>query len=70
MLVRTSEGMSIRLVASGSPICKKYDNETENILKQMDIKLTFLAKSETLIKNQQQSMINALPSKGLTITKK
>ncbi len=39
MLHRTGEGMSIRLVASGSPICKKYDYETKNILKQMDIKL-------------------------------
>jgi len=45
MLVQTSEGMSIRLVASGSSICKKYDYETGNILKQMDIKLTPLAKS-------------------------
>jgi hypothetical protein len=30
MLVRTFEGMSIRLVASSSPICKKYDYMTEN----------------------------------------
>jgi hypothetical protein len=31
MLVRTFEGMSSKLVASGSPICKKYDYKTENI---------------------------------------
>jgi hypothetical protein len=31
MLVRTFEGMSIRLVASGSPIYKIYDYKTENI---------------------------------------
>jgi hypothetical protein len=42
---RTCEGMSIRFVASGFPICKKYDYEIENILKQMDIKLTPLARS-------------------------
>ncbi len=45
MLDRTCEGMSIRFVASGFLICKKYDYEIENILKQMDIKLTPLARS-------------------------
>jgi hypothetical protein len=45
MLVQTFEGMSIMLVASGSPICKKYDYKTKNILKQMDRKLMPLARS-------------------------
>jgi hypothetical protein len=37
--------MSIRFVASGFPSAKKYDYETKDILKQMDIKLTPLARS-------------------------
>jgi hypothetical protein len=41
---RTCEGMSIKFVASNFPFVKKYDCETQNILKQIDIKLTPLTR--------------------------
>jgi hypothetical protein len=59
---RTCKGMSIRFLASGFPIYKKYDYETKNILKQMDIKLTPLTRSYLKSKNLNHSQHLTLKS--------